>query len=191
MVFRGFLSGTQNLLSVTDLRSEKVLEWRHTEKSYFEICWYFTGSREQYRVAGEVALVSNSLDTNYQHLDFAKHTKTSLIKQQWSNLSNNAREPFYLSSPKAPFDDNLTPLTPLTPSGEPDTLVNSIKVETDSNANSDAISTIANDRVEISDNFCVIVFTPHTVDYLNLKSKPQQRCLYDIQDGWKEQIVNP
>lgn len=169
MVFRGFLMGTQNLLSVTDLRSEKVSEWQGEEKLHFEICWYFTGSREQYRVAGEVALISNVLESSYQDLDLGELTKTSLIKQQWSNLSSNAKEPFFSSSPKAPFDDNSTLLTP---QEEPTTSANDVNMES-------------------SDNFCVIVFTPLTVDYLNLKSKPQQRCLYDIQDGWKEQEVNP
>ena len=66
MVFRGFLQGTQNLLSVTDLRSEKISEWQGDGKLHFEICWYFTGSREQYRVAGEVALISNSVKSSYQ-----------------------------------------------------------------------------------------------------------------------------
>jgi pyridoxamine 5'-phosphate oxidase len=169
MVFRGFLMGTQNLLSVTDLRSEKVSEWQGEEKLHFEICWYFTGSREQYRVAGEVALISNVLESSYRDLDLGELTKTSLIKQQWSNLSSNAKEPFYSSSPKAPFDDNSTLLTP---QEEPITSANDVNMQS-------------------SDNFCVIVFIPLTVDYLNLKSKPQQRCLYDIQDGWKEQEVNP
>ncbi len=46
-------------------------------------------------------------------------------------------------------------------------------------------------KVDIIENFCFIVFTPNTVDYLDLKSKPQQGCLYDIQEGWKERMVNP
>lgn len=185
MVFRGFLPGTQNILSVTDSRSEKVSEWQGSEKSYFEICWYFTGSREQFRVSGEVALISPSLEAGYQGSDFGEQTKTSLIKQQWSNLSSNAREPFYSSSPKAPFDEHSAALTP---QDELLTLTNDAK-QIDSNSN--AANTILSDKVDISDNFCVIVFTPHTVDYLNLKSKPQQRCLYDIQDSWKERVVNP
>lgn len=184
MVFRGFLLGTQNLLSVTDLRSEKILEWQNDEKSFFEICWYFTGSREQFRVAGKVTLISNSLEASYQGLDLGEQTKAGLIKQQWVNLSSNAREPFYSSSPKAPFDDNLTPSTP---QAVADTSTNEVKVTDISYATSNTVS----DNIEMSDNFCVIVFTPHTVDYLNLKSKPQQRCLYDVQDDWKERVVNP
>ncbi len=187
MVFRGFLQGTQNLLSVTDLRSEKISEWQGDEKLHFEICWYFTGSREQFRVSGEVALISNSLESSYQ--EFGEQTKTSLIKQQWSNLSGNAREPFYSSSPKAPFDDSSAPLSP---QAEPVVSVNSTKmVDNNSDAFSNITSTGVRNNVDISDNFCVIVFTPHIVDYLNLKSKPQQRCLYDIQGGWKERMVNP
>jgi len=186
MVFRGFLSGTQSLLSVTDLRSDKILEWQSDNQSRFEICWYFSGSREQYRLAGKVAVISNSLDSSHRDCVLGQHTKQNLLKQQWSNLSTNAREPFYLNSPKAPFDEGSIPPT------QQDGLVT---VGNDRNNNFDsnhsAQNNIAGSKFEISDNFCVAVFIPYTVDYLNLKSKPQQRCLYDIQDGWNELIVNP
>jgi pyridoxamine 5'-phosphate oxidase len=171
MVFRGFLSGTQSILSVTDLRSEKIEEWQGENKSRFEICWYFTDSREQFRLAGEVELISNGLNPSDRERMLGKHNPQSLLKQQWSNLSTNARQPFSSNSPKAPYDENLMPMT------AQDEMVNQ--------------PNIAGNEFEISDNFCVVVFIPYTVDYLNLKSKPQQRCLYDIQDGWKELTVNP
>jgi len=171
MVFRGFLSGTQSLLSVTDLRSEKIVEWQGDDKSQFEICWYFSDSREQYRLAGKVALISNSLYSSYGNSVFGEQTKQKLLKQQWSNLSENAREPFYSNSPKAPFDEN--------------------SMSSMSNDEPVIQNNIVDIELEVSDNFCVVVFIPDTVDYLNLKSKPQQRCLYDIQDGWKELFVNP
>jgi pyridoxamine 5'-phosphate oxidase len=171
MVFRGFLPGTQSLLSVTDLRSEKIVEWQGGDKSAFEICWYFSDSREQFRLAGEVTLISNALDSNHKHLVLGEQSKQSLLKQQWSNLSTNAREPFYSNSPKAPFDENT--LEPILQGG----------LITQNNT--------AASYVEMSDNFCVVVFIPYTVDYLNLKSTPQERCLYDIQDDWKERYVTP
>jgi len=171
MVFRGFLPGTQHLLSVTDLRSEKIEEWQSGDKSHFEICWYFSDSREQFRLAGEVALISNNIDSRYGDLVLGKQTKESLLKQQWSNLSTNAKKPFYSSSPKAPFDED-----PIPPSQQGGLVT---------------LSNIDSSQFEVSDNFCVVIFIPHTVDYLNLQSKPQQRCLYDILDNWKEQFVNP
>jgi hypothetical protein len=186
MVFRGFLSGTQSLLSVTDSRSEKIEEWQGDNKSRFEICWYFSESREQFRLAGEVALISNSLDSSYEGWVLGKHTKQSILKQQWSNLSTNAREPFYSNSPKAPFDEDSMP------SMTQNRLVNKgadLKNKFDSNNTTP--TNIVSNLTDMSDNFCVIIFIPHAVDYLDLKSKPQQRCLYAIQDDWKERPVNP
>jgi hypothetical protein len=186
MVFRGFLSGTQSLLSVTDSRSEKIEEWQGDNKSRFEICWYFSESREQFRLAGEVALISNSLDSSYEDWVLGKHTKQSILKQQWSNLSTNAREPFYSNSPKAPFDEDSMP------SMTQNRLVNKgadLKNKFDSNNTTP--TNIVSNLTDMSDNFCVIIFIPHAVDYLDLKSKPQQRCLYAIQDDWKERPVNP
>jgi hypothetical protein len=188
MVFRGFLPGTQSLLSVTDTRSEKVIEWQGDNKSHFEICWYFSDSREQFRLAGEVALVSNFLDASYRNSVLGEHTKESLLKQQWSNLSKNAKEPFFSSSPKAPFDeDSIPPIVPILQDG----LVNQSNSSHDTFDSSSAQNHVDESYFKISDNFCVIVFIPETVDYLNLKSKPQERCLYDIQDGWKERFVSP
>ena len=186
MVFRGFLSGTQSLLSVTDSRSEKIEEWQGDNKSRFEICWYFSESREQFRLAGEVALISNSLDSSYENWVLGKQTKQSILKQQWSNLSTNAREPFYSNSPKAPFDEDSMPSMPQ------NRLVNKgadLKNKFDSNNTTP--TNIVSNLTDMSDNFCVIIFIPHAVDYLDLKSKPQQRCLYAIQDDWKERPVNP
>jgi pyridoxamine 5'-phosphate oxidase len=186
MVFRGFLSGTQSLLSVTDSRSEKIEEWQGDNKSRFEICWYFAGSREQFRLAGEVALISNSLDPSYEDWVLGKQTKQSILKQQWSNLSTTAREPFYSNSPKAPFAENSMPSMPQ------NRLVNKGAVlKKKCNSNHTTPTNIVSNQADMSDNFCVIIFIPHTVDYLDLKSKPQQRCLYAIQDGWKERPVNP
>jgi pyridoxamine 5'-phosphate oxidase len=186
MVFRGFLSNTQSLLSVTDLRSDKIEEWQGGGKSHFEICWYFSGSREQFRLAGEVVLISNCLDTHYKDPVLGKQTKESLLKQQWSNLSTNAQQPFYSSSPKAPFDEN--PVSPNLLAGlGSQANVNNNKLESIKSAQNNNVKS----QFEMSDNFCVIIFIPYSVDYLDLKSKPQQRCLYDIQDSWKEIFVNP
>jgi hypothetical protein len=115
-----------------------------------------------------------------------KHTKQSILKQQWSNLSTNAREPFYSNSPKAPFDEDSMP------SMTQNRLVNKgadLKNKFDSNNTTP--TNIVSNLTDMSDNFCVIIFIPHAVDYLDLKSKPQQRCLYAIQDDWKERPVNP
>ncbi|MFQ3191997.1 MAG: pyridoxamine 5'-phosphate oxidase [Paraglaciecola sp.] len=186
MVFRGFLQDTQSLLSVTDVRSEKIEEWQGDNKPRFEICWYFSDSREQYRLAGEVALISNSLDVSNGNLTLGNQAKKSLLKQQWSNLSTNAKQPFYSSSPKAPFDEYSIP--PNSRDGQ----VSRGKSDNNEFDSSNSLpKNVAGHNSDMSNHFCVVVFMPYTIDYLNLKSKPQQRCLYDIQDDWKESFVNP
>jgi pyridoxamine 5'-phosphate oxidase len=48
VVFRGFEEATSSLIVVTDRRSEKV---RHlATNSAGSVCWYFEGTREQYRL---------------------------------------------------------------------------------------------------------------------------------------------
>jgi hypothetical protein len=127
-------------------------------------------------------LISNCLDTHYKDPVLGKQTKESLLKQQWSNLSNNAKQPFFSSIPKAPFDSII----------ESDRTKDHGKDNNNESASSNKENiNAAENMFEISENFAVVVFIPHSVDYLNLKSKPQERCLYDIQHDWKEVFVNP
>lgn len=195
MVFRGFLSGTHCLLSVTDHRSNKVNEWQLDNNSFFELCWYFSGSREQYRLAGELVLLSKSISRFDDHPVLAGKNKQSVLKQQWSNLSTNAQQAFFLESPKAPFDEKAQALliqcTQGCLSAQGCQTAQGSDNNNESENNNKAKIKAADKKFEISDNFCVVVFIPHSVDYLNLKRKPQQRCLYDIQNHWREVSVNP
>ena len=175
MVFRGFLSDCLSLMSVTDVRSEKMADWKGEGTNKFEICWYFSGSREQYRIAGEVVLVSKdslrkSNDVE-QGQDPELHT-VAFMKQQWANLSGSARASFFGPTPKAPFDDQP------------------IEINSESQTSNSENKNEADKALDISDNFCVVIFKPLAVDYLNLKSKPQLRCVSEAVDNWKELEVN-
>ncbi len=165
MVFRGFVPDSLNLLSVTDIRSEKVIDWKVSTPKKFEICWYFAGSREQYRVAGHVSLVSSELinDANIRNPERKSvYLSQKFLREQWTNLSSAARAQFFLPTPKAPFEAD------------------------DEDFNQRTENTVE----AISDNFCVVIFTPLTVDYLNLKNAPQLRCLSDFENDWLEVVVN-
>jgi len=167
MVFRGFVPDSLNLISVTDIRSDKVADWKLSTPKKFEICWYFAGSREQYRVAGHVSLVSSDLikDAKIRNPERqAAYLSHKFLSEQWQNLSAAAKAQFFWPAPKAPFES------------ESDTEDLSQRPE---NVNED-----------ISDNFCVVIFTPLTVDYLNLKNSPQLRCLSDFENDWFEVVVN-
>ena len=182
MVFRGFIPDSLNLISVTDIRSEKVSDWLSTTPKKFEICWYFAGSREQYRIAGHVSLVSNDIlkdengaNSKRQSVFFSE----KFLHQQWANLSRGGQEQFLRPSPKTPFDSEAE---------EAD--IQTKETNNESQVNSRVNSSAADSAFDISDHFCAVIFTPLSVDYLNVKGSPQLRCLSDFENDWLEVVVN-
>jgi PPOX class probable FMN-dependent enzyme len=111
VVFRGFVAfphgiegmqaSSDALKMITDGRSEKVEQV--SLRSSCELVWWFSQSSEQYRITGDLYLVSAS-ETNADLL--------AQRKQQWGNLSDPAREQFYWSRPGVGFDG-----TPEVPKG--------------------------------------------------------------------------
>ena len=153
VVFRGFLDDEQNRLKIiTDARSAKIAEIQHQAIS--EICWYFTKTREQFRIAGELYLVTTD------------ETDDKLIKARkttWQSLSDSARAQFAWPTPaQAAVENSAFEVEPPDPN---------IPLE----------------------NFCLLLLTPQKIDHLQLKSDPQQRCLYIRQQDntWTTQAVNP
>jgi pyridoxamine 5'-phosphate oxidase len=75
VVFRGFFADTNQLKIITDKRSQKIDQLNH--QAWGEVCWYFTGTREQFRLAGKLTLV----DENHPHTDFqlARTFQTMLV----------------------------------------------------------------------------------------------------------------
>lgn len=207
MVFRGFLSETQNFVSVTDIRSEKIQEWNGSLSNMFEICWYFTESREQYRISGDVYLVSLAsvsgklklADTKYR-----EHNSLAFLKEHWNKLSSDAKQQFYCSEPKAPFATELEKGVYLDNEKSNETAYSAIPV--DEASKSDSIQTketsseshisniehskSAENILDISENFCVVIFVPASVDYLNLQTKPQYRSISKQDESWFETRVN-
>jgi pyridoxamine 5'-phosphate oxidase len=91
VVFRGFLEETNQLQIITDIRSEKIAQIE--ENSWGEACWYFTKTREQFRLLGQISIItSNSIEEELQRArNFV-----------WSQLSDNARSQFTWSYPGKP-----------------------------------------------------------------------------------------
>ncbi|MGD1857461.1 MAG: Npun_F5749 family FMN-dependent PPOX-type flavoprotein [Leptolyngbyaceae cyanobacterium] len=82
LVFRGFVNDA--LQMVTDSRSEKLQHIKICP--WAEICWYFTVTREQFRITGELTVI----DTHH----------TGDIRQTaWQSQSNKARQQFYWPHP--------------------------------------------------------------------------------------------
>ena len=91
LVFRGFDADSATLAMITDLRSQKVAEIATRAKG--EVCWYFTHTREQFRLAGTLTLTGEG--------DEDQHARQAL----WSSLSDAARSQFYWPAPRLPLDD--------------------------------------------------------------------------------------
>jgi pyridoxamine 5'-phosphate oxidase len=212
MVFRGFVPESLNLVSVTDIRTNKVSDWQLNTPKKFEICWYFAGSREQYRIAGHVSLVSKEILKNARK-EHAKRESVvfseTFLHQQWTNLSRGAQKQFFGPSPRAPFyikadddknydsdglagikDVNSIDADGLKDGKAPSQATQTKVTNSESQINNSEKSSNADSALDISDHFCVVIFTPLSVDYLNLKGSPQLRCLSDIENGWLELVVN-
>lgn len=107
VVFRGFLENTNQIKIVTDLRSEKVNQIQH--QSWGEICWYFTQTREQFRLMGKLLLITeNHPDSNLQ--------QERLLT--WQQLSDAARSQFAWPAPKKPRIKDSLAFSSLSPSCE-------------------------------------------------------------------------
>lgn len=91
VVFRGFLGDTNQLKIITDSRSQKVDQILH--QPWGEVCWYFTNTREQFRLAGELTLI----DGNYLDPELQKARQLT-----WQDISDNARLQFAWSHPGEP-----------------------------------------------------------------------------------------
>ncbi|KAL2634482.1 hypothetical protein R1flu_005961 [Riccia fluitans] len=103
VVFRGFIQGTEKLQFTTDARSQKIEEIK--TQAFGEICWYFTDSREQFRIGGFLNVIGNA-ETNPLRL--------KIREQAWFQSSLDSRLQFAGPSPGIPCvkngpDDNTTP----------------------------------------------------------------------------------
>ncbi|MEO0866896.1 MAG: Npun_F5749 family FMN-dependent PPOX-type flavoprotein [Cyanobacteria bacterium J06642_11] len=85
VVFRGFVDDCLQI--VTDGRSHKTRELQ--AHPWAEACWYFTVTREQFRIAGALTLVGPDAE--------------GIVRQHaWQGLSPKARQQFYWPHPGHP-----------------------------------------------------------------------------------------
>lgn len=91
VVFRGFVPETDTLIFVTDSRSQKIQHLALNPAS--ELCWYFTKTREQFRLSGQITLVEGSMTDEKQR---------QIYLQTWESLSSNARQQFAWPHPGQP-----------------------------------------------------------------------------------------
>ncbi len=91
VVFREFLPETNQLTFVTDRRSEKVSHL--IENSIAELCWYFTQTREQFRIGGQIQMITASIPDE---------SLRQIHQHAWEALSDKARQQFAWPQPGHP-----------------------------------------------------------------------------------------
>ena len=99
LVCREFCTTSMQLRMVTDGRSGKVEEIADNPAG--EICWYFTHSREQFRLRGILALSGAD--------DGDQSARAAL----WAALSDKAKEQFLWPHPAQPVAAHPAPLLPV------------------------------------------------------------------------------
>ncbi|MEM6451567.1 MAG: Npun_F5749 family FMN-dependent PPOX-type flavoprotein [Cyanobacteria bacterium P01_D01_bin.105] len=164
VVFRGFLNQTNHLMFISDLRSEKTLQIQQNPNA--EACWYFTKTREQFRLSGQLTLVT-AHDEDDEH---KTPSPLQIARQQiWQNISDNARIQFAWPQPKTGREN--TPANAFHPT-PPD----------------------APDELTPPETFTLVLLSPDYIDHLELRGNPQNRHIYQKGSGtqeWNISNVNP
>ncbi|MEO0456243.1 MAG: Npun_F5749 family FMN-dependent PPOX-type flavoprotein [Cyanobacteria bacterium P01_A01_bin.114] len=108
VVFRGFKGDTHILKIITDRRSEKI---GHLAQSpWAEACWYFTKTREQFRLTGKLSC-----------LDAANPDQKPCRLSAWQSISDGARSQFYWPQPGQPrTDQSAFDASAIDPNAPPD-----------------------------------------------------------------------
>lgn len=87
VVYRGFRDKTNQIQIISDLRSEKIEQIDYSP--WGEICWYFSKTREQFRLTGTLKVVSST-----------ENSLQSIRLIVWQKLSDAARLQFAWPNPK-------------------------------------------------------------------------------------------
>ncbi len=95
VVFRGFWADSNQLMMIGDRRSEKIEQI--AENPAAEACWYFAKTREQFRLCGQLTVIT--ADTAHTGLADAR-------QRLWQQISDSARAQFCWPHPKAPRADD-------------------------------------------------------------------------------------
>jgi len=88
VVFRGF-GPNEEIQLISDTRSQKISELK--QKKNAAICWYFSKTREQFRISG---VVKTELSRG-----------SDLAQELWQKISEQARSQFYWPEPGHEFEE--------------------------------------------------------------------------------------
>ena len=88
VVFRGF-GPNEEIQLISDTRSQKISELKRKKNA--AICWYFSNTREQFRISGFVKI--------------EKSRESDLAQELWQKISEQARSQFYWPEPGRKFEE--------------------------------------------------------------------------------------
>lgn len=94
VVFRGLDDDDMSLIFISDLRSEKIAHLKETPIA--ECCWYFTRTREQYRLRVGCTIITPECD------------RLGVCQYSWDQLSDSAKAQFLWGEPKTSRDASQT-----------------------------------------------------------------------------------
>lgn len=97
IVVRGLVREEGALIFCTDTRSPKVEQIEADPRA--ELCWYFVGLREQFRLAGEVVLTRGDEEKGEGAVTSPPWLS---LDDLWTSLSSRARAAFFGPPPGAP-----------------------------------------------------------------------------------------
>lgn len=163
VVYRGFLGETAKVTVVTDLRSSKVEELARNAAG--EFAWYFPESREQFRIAGDLTVVTkDSSSMQKERLD------------AWGRMSPNGRAQFLWPEPGFPqLDENA----------------NGARAEKSRKQTFEVDEAATRDAKNAAENFCLVVMDVNEVDHLSLRSNRRYVHVRDENGEWGVTEVNP
>ena len=91
VVFRGFVQDSSTLVVHTDIRSEKVHHLK--DNNIAEICWYFSETREQFRLTSKIAVLAAGEG------DLAENNEHDIRLLHWQLLSKETQAGYALATP--------------------------------------------------------------------------------------------
>ena len=168
IVFRGF--SDSHLAFVTDSRSQKIRDIQRDNR--VEVCWYFANTREQFRISGEMYVLppvslSDLREKSIEGLKITGERLETIRKEYYERMSPAGRESFAWPCPGSPI--------------EAENWYDTISTQSEEEKNSIGF-----------EHFCVLLMDVKRVDHLQLRGKPQQRRIFELNEGdWKETDVYP
>jgi hypothetical protein len=179
--------GARAIKFITHVKSDKVAQAR--ARPWCEVCWWFSASREQFRIAGRLEVV----------------TEGPLRDEQWRAISDAAREQFFWPDPGqivppelVRFQDLLAPGVTIPPGGRapaPAQTSGPVPEPSAGNAPSTAAPTaapLAPPVLPPPDTFALLLLWPDSAQYLSLVDNYAQRDTFDAETNrWSSVRVVP